>query len=252
MEKICGNCKLPKNINEFYKNKATKDGLNCFCKICSKIKIEEWKINNIERIKKYSEEYYQNNKENYKKRLKKWSSKNKERQIELVKKNYEKEKLLGNKKRKEWLENNPNYHHDYFQRNKERIKPIRNKNRKEYRKNISVKIRLNLSTRIGTVLKRNKLYKTNTTLKLIGCNLIELKQYLEKLFIKGMSWDNYGIVWEIDHIKPCYGFDLTDYNEQLKCFHFTNLQPLFKTTRIAEQFGHFDQIGNRNKWRKIN
>jgi hypothetical protein len=43
-----------------------------------------------------------------------------------------------------------------------------------------------------------------------------------------MNWSNHGIIWEIDHIKPCASFDLTKLEEQKKCFHHTNLQPLFK------------------------
>jgi hypothetical protein len=43
-----------------------------------------------------------------------------------------------------------------------------------------------------------------------------------------MSWNNYGIKgWHIDHIKPCSSFDLSDLEQQKKCFHYTNLQPLW-------------------------
>ena len=72
------------------------------------------------------------------------------------------------------------------------------------------------------------------------------------MFKPGMSWENYGKIWEIDHIKPCDSFDLTKLEEQQKCFHYTNLQPLFKTTEIAESFGYINQIGNRNKSNKTN
>jgi hypothetical protein len=59
-----------------------------------------------------------------------------------------------------------------------------------------------------------------------------------------------GGVWEIDHIKPCASFDLTDIKQQKECFHYTNLQPLFKTSDIAKSFGYIDHIGNRNKPKK--
>jgi hypothetical protein len=62
-----------------------------------------------------------------------------------------------------------------------------------------------------------------------------------------MTWENHGMVWEIDHIKPCSSFDLTDLKQQQECFHFLNQQPLFKTTQIAESFGYNNHIGNRNK-----
>lgn len=43
----------------------------------------------------------------------------------------------------------------------------------------------------------------------------------------GMSWDNYGKVWEVDHIKPCSLFNLADPTQQRECFNYSNLQPLF-------------------------
>lgn len=63
---------------------------------------------------------------------------------------------------------------------------------------------------------------------LIGCSISELKGYLENLFSDGMSWDNRGMYgWHIDHVKPCASFDLTNEEEVKKCFHYTNLQPLW-------------------------
>lgn len=66
-----------------------------------------------------------------------------------------------------------------------------------------------------------------------------------------MTWDNHGRIWEIDHIKGCCNFDLLNQDEQKECFHYSNLQPLFKTTKIAESLGYKDYIGNRNKKKYI-
>jgi DNA/RNA endonuclease G (NUC1) len=64
--------------------------------------------------------------------------------------------------------------------------------------------------------------------ELIGCSPSELKQYIEKQFKLGMTWENYKLHgWEVDHIVPCDSFDLTNVEEQKKCFHYTNLQPLW-------------------------
>ena len=48
-----------------------------------------------------------------------------------------------------------------------------------------------------------------------------------------MTWDNVGN-WEIDHIVPYASFDLTKKEEQEKCFHWTNLQPLYATENISK------------------
>lgn len=61
----------------------------------------------------------------------------------------------------------------------------------------------------------------------IGCTIQQFYDHMESLFIEDMLWDTYGITWEIDHIKPCCMFDLSDPEEIRKCFHYTNLQPLY-------------------------
>ena len=63
-------------------------------------------------------------------------------------------------------------------------------------------------------------------MKLLGCSIEECKQYIEQQFKEGMEWSNHGEYWELDHIRPCASFDLTKIEEQEKCFHFSNLQPL--------------------------
>ena len=71
-------------------------------------------------------------------------------------------------------------------------------------------------------------------MELVGCTIEELKIYLEKQFKEGMTWENRGIVWHIDHIKPISKFDLTNEEEQKKCFHYTNLQPLFAIDNLRK------------------
>ena len=48
----------------------------------------------------------------------------------------------------------------------------------------------------------------------------------DTLVWKGKTNGKYG--WEIDHIVPCASFDLKKAEEQKRCFHWTNLQPLWR------------------------
>ena len=56
MTKICTQCKIEKNLDQFYKNKKGKFGLHSFCISCTKIyqKSDKIKKQRAARYKKYS------------------------------------------------------------------------------------------------------------------------------------------------------------------------------------------------------
>lgn len=87
------------------------------------------------------------------------------------------------------------------------------------------KLAHSLRQRVRSALSKGA--KSSTTFKLVGCSLEFLIGYLEARSKPGMSWKNYGTVWEIDHRIPCSSYDLTDPSHQRSCFHYSNLQPLF-------------------------
>ena len=72
-------------------------------------------------------------------------------------------------------------------------------------------------------------------MELLGVSMNEVRAYLELQFKSGMTWENYGYKgWHIDHIIPCASFDLTDPEQQRRCFHYTNLQPLWWHENLAK------------------
>lgn len=75
--------------------------------------------------------------------------------------------------------------------------------------------------------------KLTSTMELVGCTISELILHLEGQFKDGMTWKNHG-VWHIDHRKPCASFNLLDPEEQRKCFHFSNLQPLWGVDNLKK------------------
>jgi hypothetical protein len=54
----------------------------------------------------------------------------------------------------------------------------------------------------------------------------KLRRYIERQFTGGMSWENYGTAWHIDHTVPCAMFDLTSPDNVRKCFNYKNLKPM--------------------------
>jgi hypothetical protein len=184
------------------------------CSFCNK----EYNNRNKEYIKKYNKERYENNKDKILNKVKIYHSNNKEKIKE--------------------------YSKTWFQENKEYINAY---NRKKYNTDVAFKLKVVLRNLLLKKLKTQNVKKQTSSLKFLGCTIEQLKTYLEQQFLPEMTWKNHGEIWEIDHIKPCVSFNLTIEEEQKQCFHYSNLQPLFKTTEIAKSFGYKDQIGNRNK-----
>ena len=71
--------------------------------------------------------------------------------------------------------------------------------------------------------------------KIIGCSQLDFKKHLESHFALGMSWDNYGIVWDVDHVIPCRAFDQANFAHVFKCWNYKNLKPLGKNENYAKQ-----------------
>lgn len=70
--------------------------------------------------------------------------------------------------------------------------------------------------------------RLDRTMKMIGCTISEFRNHIEAQFTDGMTWENYGFNgWHIDHIIPCSEYNLERTENVYKCFHYTNLQPLW-------------------------
>lgn len=109
-------------------------------------------------------------------------------------------------------------------------------------------IKYRISKRIWQAFKDIGKRKDDVTENLLGCDMIYFINYISSKFTEGMTLENYGkFGWHFDHIKPCKRFDLTSKDEQKKCFHYTNMQPLWATNKIAEKYGVYNYIGNLNK-----
>lgn len=106
--------------------------------------------------------------------------------------------------------------------------------RGRYRRDPEFRVLALLRTRVYLALKSSGATRAGKTSDLLGCSIKVLRIHLERLFKPGMTWENYGPVWHVDHKLPCAKFDLTDPKQQKLCFHWMNLQPLFAKENIAK------------------
>ena len=133
------------------------------------------------------------------------------------------------------LDSQTSYHKEYNQQNKEKIsqqqKTWREENRDkqnawyaEKRKDPLYRLAHNLRSRLYDFLKGRIKHKNTETLT--GCSFEELKKHLESQFELGMTWDNYGSYWSVDHKEPFISIDPDDRIAIERITHFSNLKPL--------------------------
>jgi hypothetical protein len=157
-------------------------------------------------------------------------------------KEYRRQYYLKNKERtlavnKLWSKNNiekkRSIWRTYYYKNSKKLNQNKIKYRNEvYAKDSYFRLYTCIRTRINKVIKNN--IKCKKTLDLLGIpNVKFLKNYLESKFKPGMSWEKRSLI-HIDHIIPCAAFDLSDPKQQAKCFHYTNLQPLWAHENLSK------------------
>ena len=204
--KTCKKCKIEKPFNEFHKHETNSDKLTGSCKEC----YNNARLENYHKDPNKQGEYYKKNKD----------------EITIKSKNRyyaKREYILENKK-------------IYFQKNKAaRYRYFV----KKYNTNLNFNIKMKLSVRIRSALRANNTRKNNRTVEYLGISIPEFRKHLEKQFYVNlktgemMSWENIK-KWHIDHIIPCASYNLIDINAQKKCFHYTNLRPLWAEENLRK------------------
>ena len=174
---------------------------------------KNWHKKNPGAHAKYSKTSYYKNREEYLARCKRYYYRTLDKQRERKRKYLEENREMIVLKRKV-----------YFSKNKHKYAL---NHRLKYSSNIQYRLSCRLRTRLWNALAGN--FKAGSAVRDLGCSIGELRNYLKSKFIEGMSWENYGRGgWNIDHIIPLDSFDLTDREQFLRAFHYTNLQPLWE------------------------
>lgn len=76
--------------------------------------------------------------------------------------------------------------------------------------------------------------KQQRTIDYIGCTQAFARKWLETRFEPGMTWENYGKAWHIDHFVPMAAYNHKSQKEMERCCHYTNLRPLWAKENRAK------------------
>jgi len=215
-----------KRRNEYYiKNKD---------KIAKRKKRYRQRPEVIERNKIYNKEYSIKNKEKIKEQRKEKIINNPklvEKRKEYRKKHEKKPEII--KKRKE-------HRVEYYSRPEvmQRRKDYNREFSKEQRKNPRIRMEERISNAIRKSLKSKGLSKNRKQWEnIVGYTSQDLKEHIESLFDKNMSWQKYlnGEI-QIDHIIPIsfFVYTSTDDIEFKYCWSLDNLQPLWAKDNLEK------------------
>ena len=249
--KKCSICRLVKPAEDFGKNCCGKDGRDSRCRLCrnkydkeinamwSKIDLFPTKTHKICvgcNQEKPIEEFYS------RKARRHGISKCKSCWAEIRKSQEYKRKFSERDKRNAKRYNQihgaekSEYNHQY---NKENRSAITKRIMDRKRSDPEFKTLCTLKARVLGAVRQQCTKKAYHTAELIGCSVPDLMKHLESQFKEGMTWQNHSrFGWHIDHVIPCSAFDLSKPEEQKKCFHYTNLQPMWATPNLKKNSWH--------------
>ena len=100
---------------------------------------------------------------------------------------------------------------------------------------------------IGRAIRRALKKDRKSVFHILGYSVDELRQHLESRFQPGMTWDNYGDVWHIDHITPKSWFKIEGENgideyELRSCWSLENLQPMWVEDNLEKKDRYISDI----------
>lgn len=206
-EKICQRCGRSLPVSNFCKNKRQKDGLNTWCKECTRAYKVQYYAENKERLSQENKARYAANPEKYRAAERERRAQNvalyNERALQYQKKNREKVYARQNAWAKAQRKNNPNF-------------------------NMREKVRRAMYRFVKGIQKGGAI------IHFLGCSYEEFRAHIEKQFTEGMTWETYGSTWTVDHIKPLTAFDLTDPEQLAEAVHYTNTQPLSLSNNVRK------------------
>lgn len=222
MEIISKEEAVEKGLSKYFTGKPCAHGhtskryvKNNSCIECQLTYSKKKRIENRQAIAKYNKEYRQENKE----RLSLHQKKHRQENINRIKKYesdwYYKNKEYKNKKSREWYEQNRERYNERVRENYKRPE-------------------VKLARFMRGCIRKMLTEKNAPTFEMIGYTPQELRDHIEAQFEEGMSWDNHGTSWHIDHIAPIAYLIEQGETDPAVINALSNLQPMWASENLSK------------------
>ncbi len=208
LAKSCTKCGDQKPLAEFRVNARYAGGRVTWCDGCAK---------------EYRATRYRENKPRLQAQNAVWAANNKERLAAISRANYEANRERHIERAKAAKARRPEHYRELNKLNQ----------RKRRAERVEVRLRSRVSSQFRYCLATGK--GGRATEALLGYSITDLRQHLERQFLRGMSWENMG-EWHIDHIVPLSSFTITgpDDPELRRAWALPNLRPLWAADNIRK------------------
>jgi hypothetical protein len=195
MRKPCAMCAIAERLPKY-----------SYCRECRNAKAKVFWANRSDSRKEKERLYREIHRQRKMKASAKWRSENKKRNIANI---------------RAWGVANPDKLREYS-----RTKYLRNKKDPMWR------LRRIVSAGVWRGLRDGK---NGHWCDLLGYDANDLREHLERQFVKGMSWDNMG-EWHLDHIVPLSGFTYSTSSdpEFKRAWSLSNLRPIWREANLKK------------------
>lgn len=222
--KTCTKCGETKPLEGFSKGK--KNGLRAQCKSCERAASAAYRAANSDAVSAYDAQYKAKNAGILREKARTKAARLRADDPDLV-----------NARKREWHKNNPDKANQtkraWYASNAEKVcESVRLK-----RTSPSGKINNNLRARIyQSLTSRGAMKGGLATFDILDYTRQSLIDHLERHFSPGMTWDNYGPAWHVDHIMPLDSFEYatTECPGFKAAWALTNLQPLWALDNMSK------------------
>ncbi len=232
---ICRWCNVPKSIEHFKPEKRVSTGHDCVCRECRAEKqrkdrqerpevfhARDAKQRQLPAHKSYQKAYYEANKE----QILRYCSERRLNDLDAAK---AREKEQRDRRKREHGDEIAAYQKEYRRQNRPKLAAQQTR---RYHTDLNHKVKHLVACSILKLLGGR--IKQSKTLDYLGCTIEYFRGYIAAKFQDGMSWDNHGSVWHLDHKIPCRAFDVTKEDQLYACFNYTNYQPLFAADNLSK------------------